>query len=401
MFFYETFGTVGVPEPLLVFLQKHFADKYFGKGFSNFGFVPNPDSQEGIPLGLAPTTGKIGNVTTQAFTCASCHFGKMPDGRYAVGYGNLPLDYGRLMVSLGAPISLSLNENDPKVHPDVRAALKGPIAEAKKNPLYLLEVAQLGLQLISALNEGIDLSIEEQERFLKLRTGTMDFLTEPLIEDGVWTVSRLIPLWNIPTKEMRQKAGMKHDLLSWAGGAHTVKDFIRGFVMIGAADAGQWDDHAILPLEAYIRSLRTPPLQTALDAEKGHRGAQTFVTAGCLSCHVGASGEVNRAFTFEEIGTDDALKDIFSPKDGKPCCGLDAGGEFDITRGVKAGRLVGIENQFRFLHNGAVGSLEQLFCLAPRDPAQDLGQKSDGHWMTCDGLDEAQKRDLIEYLKSL
>jgi hypothetical protein len=59
------------------------------------------------------------------------------------------------------------------------------------------------------------------------------------------------------------------------------------------------------------------------------------------------------------------------------------------------------KERVRFLHNGAVGSLEQLFCLEPGDPAQDLGQKSDGHWMTCDGLDEAQKRDLIDYLKSL
>ena len=38
-----------------------------------------------MPVGLAPTTGKLGSVETRAFTCASCHFGKMPDGRYAVG----------------------------------------------------------------------------------------------------------------------------------------------------------------------------------------------------------------------------------------------------------------------------------------------------------------------------
>ena len=37
-----------------------------------------------------------------AFTCAACHFGRLPDGRYAVGYGNMAFDYGLMIAGLTA-----------------------------------------------------------------------------------------------------------------------------------------------------------------------------------------------------------------------------------------------------------------------------------------------------------
>lgn len=71
-----------------------------------------------------------------------------------------------------------------------------------------------------------------------------------------------------------------------------------------------------------------------------------------------------------------------------------------ITRRVKAPRLSGVFSQTRFLHNGSV-SLEELFCLSPRDPSRVEAQRSDGHGHTCEGLSEPEKRVLLEYLRSL
>ena len=49
--------------------------------------IPDPYSEEGRPIGYGP--GKInGSVDTLAYSCASCHFGQLPDGRYSVGMGN-------------------------------------------------------------------------------------------------------------------------------------------------------------------------------------------------------------------------------------------------------------------------------------------------------------------------
>jgi hypothetical protein len=403
MFFYETFGTVGIPTDLLKFLQRHYADSYFGHGFSEFGFVPDPADRDGMPIGLAPSTGMLGSVKTHAFTCASCHFGQMPDGRYAVGYGNMDLDYGRFLTSLGPPISLSINENDSQVHPWLREALREPVRQAKQTSGYMIDLAIVGMSMLSTGSSGMNMSLEEQELFLRLRPGTMDFLTLPLLDDEVWTVSRILSLWNLPDEAQREAAGMAHEMLSWTGGAKTLHSFLEGFVAIGVSP-DEWNVDRLAPLEAYIRSLRTPPLKQDLPTDVVREGATLFVDKGCLDCHNGPSGESAQIYSYEEMGTDPAMKYIFNPTEipgGELCCGLESGDGFEVTGGVKAPRMTGLENQGRYLHNGSIASLEELFCLAPRDPSTDYAQKSTGHMMTCEGLTEAERRALITYLTSL
>ena len=395
MFFYETFGTVGVPVGLLEFAQKHYVD-FYGPGFSQLGFIADPANAKGMPIGLAPTTGKVGSIVTRAFTCASCHFGQLPDGRFAVGYGNANLDYGTFVASLGAPLSLSLNANDPKVAPALRMRLASAVAAAKLKPGYTVEAGLLGLSLLGAGNTG-SVTVEEQERFLGLKLGTMDFLTKPLIDDGVWTVSRLISLWNLPDDGQRSAAKMPHEMLSWNGGVKRTMDFLKGFVAIGVGTP--WTEQRLLPLELYLRTLRAPAPLTA--AEEIETGARLFVDKGCLGCHSGPSGEGTRVFTFAEMGTDDAYANIYNPgPNGAPCCGLGTDPS-NVTRGVKAPRMAGLFASRRLLHNGSVSGLEELFCLLPRDPTPMLAQTSQGHRMTCEALSAGEKQALIRYLRAL
>lgn len=399
MFFNETFGTVGVPTPLLDFNQKHFADTFFGRGFERLGFVMNPDSAKGHPIGLAPTTGKLGSVETTAFTCASCHFGRLPDGRFAVGYANTKLQYGLFLVTLGAPLSLSFNANDPEVAPAVRMMLATPVATAKMKTGYTAEAGLVGLSLLGA-GSGPGLSVAEQEKFLALHPGTMDFLTKPLLDDGVWTVSRIISLWNLPDAAQRASAGMPHERLSWNGGVQSLEDFLRGFVAIGVG-AGSWTTERLAPLAEYVRSLRAPPNLSPASAAEVRDGARLFVTKGCLDCHAGPSGESARVFTFAEVGTDPVYGTIYNPgADGKPCCGL-GDDPSNVTRGVKAPRMNGLFSQKRLLHNGAVEGLDALFCRVPRKNGGAHAQSDVGHAMTCDGLTEPEKSKLIAYLESL
>jgi len=48
--------------------------------------------------------------------------------------------------------------------------------------------------------------------------------------------------------------------------------------------------------------------------------------------------------------------------DGKPCCGLPPDPAQPLTHGIKSPRLTGSWAFTRFLHNGSVSSLEDLFC---------------------------------------
>ena len=397
MFFYETFGTVGVPSPLLDFNQKFYAP-YFGRGFERMGFVADPASDAGMPLGLAPTTGKVGTVATRAFTCASCHFGRMSDGRYAVGHGNLSLDYGRFIATIGAPLSLGFNANDAKVHPDTRTELGPYVTQAKMQSNYSVEAGLVGLQLLGA-GSGGQLTVDEQGRYLALETGTMDFLAKPALDDGVWTVSRILSLWNVPDAAQRQRAHMPHERLSWNAGTPTLELFLEGFVLSGAGTT-EWTPDKLAPLAEYIRTLRTPELETPPDAAVVQEGGALFVSKGCLTCHSGPSGE-SAPMPFSAVGTDDEYAKIYNaPPDAGPCCGLNGQPE-SVTRQVKAPRFTGLAWQQRYLHNGAVESLEQLFCLSPRPMVTTVAQTAGGHLQTCESLTVNEKQALIGYLRSL
>ncbi len=402
MFFFEHFDTIGVPMPLLQFLESYYRDT-FGPSFSNFGLIPNPYGDAWLPLGLSKSSATIGSMETAAFTCASCHFGQMPDGRYSVGYANLQFDYGRFLLGLFSPLFLAINPEDPNYIPQVRAWLEEPVANAKAQSDYWLDFGMMGLQMLGGgdANAMPTLTLEEQDRIWNWPPGTMDFLFKPLADDGVHTVSRIISLWNLPSPQQRQAYGMPHELLSWSAAAESLNAFLDGFVMIGqSAHADAWNEAAYKPLKEYIYSLRTPELLSDLDEAKVEEGAALFVSTGCVGCHAGPSGEGIRVFDFEEVGTDEAMRWIYNPnEEGQPCCDF-ADLNFTVSFGLKAPRLTGIENQERFLHNGTVESLEALFCMQNRGDSEVDALNSDGHWMTCD-LSVSQKRALMAYLRSL
>jgi len=404
MFFYESFGTVGIPSHLLEVLQ-HWFEPYFGAGLEQMGFIPSPFDGEGSPIGLVESTQRMGSMKTHAFTCASCHFGQLPDGRYAVGYPNHQLDYGRFFASMISLIKLSINPNDSAVHPVVREALRGAVELARAQQGFMMSMAGLGLNVATrggnAMSSGaIDLSPEEQLRFWNLRSGTMDFLTKPMVDDGVWTVSRIINLWNLPTPERIEAAGMPHALLSWTGIGESVMSFLHGFVGISGSSE-HWDDHALQPLADYLYSLRAPPALEPAPRDAVERGAALFDQAGCLDCHGGPSGESVELYDFEDIGTDDTLRAIYNPSDdGELCCGLSSTGE-RATWSIKAPRLAGQRYRSRLLHNGSLDNLAQLLCLETRPADDNPGQSSQGHRYGCDELTDTQKGDLIQYLEHL
>ena len=160
MFFYESFGTVGIPTHLLEFLQRWF-QPYYGVGFAGLGFVPSPGSEPPMPIGLVESTQRMGSIKTHAFTCASCHFGQMPDGRYAVGYPNLELDYGRLFGTMIALIKLSMNPNDPAVEPfDSRLAEE--VAQARSLDGFMIALGSLGQNMATRAGDAMSSGVMDK-----------------------------------------------------------------------------------------------------------------------------------------------------------------------------------------------------------------------------------------------
>ncbi len=153
----------------------------------------------------------------------------------------------------------------------------------------------------------------------------------------------------------------------------------------------------------YIYSLRAPESPAPEAAEQVAEGKALFRSKGCTSCHGGPRGSGTQIYTYEEIGTDPQLKKwADSELTGEPCCDLRFRPKSTITHGIKSPRLTGSWAMKRFLHNGSLDSLEELFCLDRTRPSIDtLGHGDGGHLETCENLDEAEKRAMIAYLRSI
>ncbi len=406
MYFYETFQTTGVPAVFFDMLIANFPAEV-GPGFSQMGMVADPYSAKNLPLGLAPAapTGNMGQVPTYAYTCASCHFARLPDGRYAVGAANHDYDYGRQILSiLLLPSALSRNFDPSAHHPDAIAKVQPMLDKLATDSRLRI---RLGLELLPLLgaipqSQQVALSREVEGYYARWPTGTQDFLIAPIpADDQVHTISKIISLFGIPRQEESLAAGMPHALLAWTGSAVSLMNFLRGFVVIFDGPIAEWPDARLSPLADYVYSLRAPapPPQPV---ESVQRGEAVFQARGCLDCHAGPRGSGTRVFTYEEIGTDDAMKYWADPTlSGQPCCNLSSLTEQIITHGLKSPRLVGLWGMNRFLHNGSVDSLEKLLCLdGPRGSITERAFSDQGHTYGCLDLSADEKRDLIAYLKS-
>jgi len=401
MFFYEGFSTQGIPKKLVDWMGRNFPDE-LGPGFNKLGLVFDPylsTPEQPLYLGLGEGA-ELNFSATSALTCASCHFGQMPDGRYAVGYPNLEYEYGTHILSmfLGA-MSIVPGFNEAEHHPDAIALVR-PVLDRFESD-FGLEMS-LMWDLLPVLMDWIgnmpSLSYENEGNYATWLPGTMDFAMTPLpLEDDVHTVSRILPLWGIPTREEEADYGMESAMLAWTGSAQSLGQFLEGVVVVGGGPADEWGPEELSPLQEYLESLDAPAPLASGDVESVERGRILFGTAGCQDCHAGPRGGGLEVFEFDEIGTDPTLARWGDGDgDGEICCGV----EGELTGGVKAPRLSGLYALSRFLHNGSLESLEQLLCVDERPESEKPPYANTGHLYGCElGVDE--KKDLLAFLESI
>lgn len=403
MFFWEGFGTQGVPKALVTFLMAKFPDE-IGDGFAKVGLIPDPTSDEKLPLGMAAGGLLGGSVESLAFTCASCHFARLADGRYAVGAANHDYDYRRQNLAFMLVPTLGLGVGGAEHDPAALAVVQ-PLID-KLNADVLLK-AELGLSLLPLISAGTAipaLTPEIEAAYASWKPGTMDFFISPLpFDDQVHTISKISALWGLPRDAEVEESGMPNAMLGYTGGTYSLAHFVADFVHLGGGVLADWPDEKRAPLVEYIYSLRAPTNPEPAEAEQLERGKLLFQSKGCLSCHSGPRGSGKQVYGYEEIGTDAQLAKWADPTlSGEACCDLSFQPESTITNGIKSPRLTGSWAMKRFLHNGSLDSLEELFCIGKARPSiHTLGHGDGGHLETCQNMDEVEKRALIAYLRSI
>jgi hypothetical protein len=399
MFFGEGFGTAGVPTPLITWLLESFPDEV-GPGFASVGMIADPFSADQRPLGLAPGA-PLGDVETLAFTCASCHFARLPDGRFAVGAANHAYDYGRMNLMLIVLPALAIPGADPADHdPDALAAVQPLRDRMAADPSIQTALITALLPLITGGGGMLPaFSAANEHWYAHWRSGTMDFFIEPLpFDDGVHTISKISPLWGLPDADERARDGVPTAQLGWTGSTSSLENFLAGFVDLGGGDVAAWPADRLAPLAEYVYSLRAPENPASPAAEVVERGREVFLD-DCQGCHGGPRGMGREVYAYEDIGTDAEMRwwADGADHDGELCCGLTLLPGDALTGGIKSPRLVGLWTMSRFLHNGSLDSLEQLLCLAARPGETTPAFGDQGHEYGCD-LDVGDRDALIAYL---
>jgi hypothetical protein len=402
MFFDEGYGTAGVPTSFVTLLTQSFTS-VVGTGFSKLGMIPDPrspQSTQGLPLGMAPGA-KLGTADTLAFTCASCHFGRLPDGRYAVGAPNLDYQYGAHNLDLAVFPTVALSGDTSKHDPEAIAIIQPLLDAVNANPALKANVLAALLPVVGAAGSAPAFPATAEHLYATWKPGTMDFFIEPLpFNDHVHTISKISALWGIPSDAEVASSGMAGGLLSWTGATHTLLHFMEGFVTLGGGQIKDWADDKLAPVQAYVESLRAPANPTPPPPADVARG-QTVYGAACIACHDGPRGSGKRVFTFDEIGTDAQLKLWVDPQQtGQPCCSITFEPGDAVTHGVKAPRLVGTWAMKRFLHNGSVDSLDDVLCAhGSRGDVTEPAYGNGGHTFGCELADD-DKRALLAYLRT-
>lgn len=402
MFFYEGFGLRGVPKPIVTFMIKNLPDTV-GKGFEKYGMVADPYSPEHLPLGFGAGA-QLNGVDTLSYTCASCHFGKTPDGRFSVGLANHDYEYGKQLIAMMlTPLAAAL-PSQTELSPEAKTQIQPHLDELKANGAYASLLQSL-LQLTPILTSGggvPTVDVELQRQYMSWKPGTQDFIIAPVgSDDLVHTVSKIQPLLNLYTAEEMLAKGGHGAMLGFTGATQSFDSFLQGFVALSAGDKAHYTPERLIPLKTYLMSLKAPAPARAQEPQLVATGLRIFNEHGCAACHNGPSHSSTRVFTFEEIGTDAALKRWGDPgltgKTNVPDVITEP-----LTHGIKAPRMVAMWAQKRFLHNGSVDSLEDLLCLTRMRPTRtDEPHGDQGHLYGCQDLSVDDKKALVAFLRSL
>ncbi len=366
-------------DPLIINLRSIFKHKglTFAPYFENFGFIKDPGNREpfGLPIGLGRS---VVDKSIDA-TCALCHSGRLPTGKFKLGMPNTELNLGQFLLALDAVLGLGLS-------PQQQAAL------ATFGPGRLDDVA------------GKD-------------------------DDG----------FNIPTNIPAHWGALDNwKFFEWGGETrHYAERNAFTYFLIGVDPSfGKLPpQEEMTALVAFLKTIE-PPINPRVNKEAAKRGETVFQEAGCLGCHNGPDHMNNDflvplsdrdrmpgedpAFPNGSIATD-ALRNCI----GRETCGgntlqklLDSGVELVATNGYKVAPLSGAWATAPYLHNGSVPTLRDLLEPATRRPARfnihgfsfdtrdDIsfmglgGNSNRGHEFGV-GLSDQDKEDLVEFLKSL
>ena len=411
-------SNVGIPEPLLKSTKFYFKEEV-GENYSNFGFYPDPVFS-GQGLGLVPVrphNRRLKDILVpkqRQISCAGCHVGQLPDGRFSVGMPNEKLDLAKFNKYMVFPIWLvSKRKDDPEIFiPEMVTFFKSLLVKMKQAPKHLpntLDLAKLTSKIMPgrSMNKIIQQyppSLGDQRSYLHARPGVFN-AASPLISFGDREIYTSVPpIWGMTHEEDNPRTGY----LGAITAASNLEAFIKHAYVYTTYTTDYSVNKYVKPLAAYLRSLKAPRKQGLINKNLLEQGKKNFLK-DCVSCHDGPHGESSFRVPIETVGTPEELSGIFNDyvdpnfQSRRLLEGLQEVHPFEPIRyGIKSRRLNGIWARRFLMTNGSIMNFDHLFCIngSKRDKFKRSGLSDKVHEDLCH-LPHSDKLALIEYLQSL
>lgn len=416
---WETSGKLPLPEILFDAIKRSWPDRV-GKNFEKIGFLPNPANPAGRPLGVARSTTRYTGMPSVNVTCAACHVGRLPDGRYAIGAPNHELNLSEFNLMSYYPLYAAMHQTDrQRLPPEAqtyydrleRTERKRVTTDGKNidwsNIVFkyskLLRWLGIGPKGLADAKFVVMPPDRDLMSWIKGKPGVFN-PGAPMLTLQVPDVPNLsIPqLWGITGYAEDFEAGKVAPLGQTTKYA-SLEKFTASAYIYAYQDMTLIRPRHIRPLVAYLRQLKTPLTKESLSIDKVQHGQQLF-SANCKTCHNGIAGESTQLYRAELTGTHSSLE---NPRQDYKATTPIAKLIDDLSEqlaaelkpqpvGIRSRRLTGIWSRKYLMIDGSVDDLEDLFCLKgsrtqANSPHQDL----------CLSFDEEQKKNLMAYLKSL
>ena len=434
--------SIGMPENLVDVLLSGLKPDA-GDRLENVGFFKDPFSDK-FPLGLSPSPREQDPTDEEGrkivMSCATCHLGKTPDGRFVVGMPNEKMDIGRFnnmiyyalyradqkqkdptrwpekvqevyhtfdqIVGLPPEQQCEHLEEDP---PTYRVCMAKAEKEDKRPELVkMLDVVRTTMDADEFFqSQGMYLpSVNEMLSFVSKTPGSYNPIYPSFsVTDRqvLWTPGPIWEMTYFPIAENKKAAGSIFEFDS-------LEAFVKSATYATYSDPRVVSDFFSDPVVSYLRTLYAPKNYEKEPEALVQQGKQVF-QASCVSCHNGPDGETTERVELAEIGAPETFRNIFLDYTAP---NPPAQERFDFMNSrwnvgreqiaIHSRKLTGIWSRNLFMLNGAVHGLHAVFCLGTDRPkiADRHHPYSDAsHLDLCEDYTVAEKKALISYLKTL
>lgn len=417
---WETSGKLPLPEILFDAIARSWPERV-GKGFEKLGFLPNPKDPAGRPLGIARSTTRYTGMPSVNVTCAACHVGRLPDGRFAIGAPNTNLDLSTFNLMSYYPLYASMLDPDREKLP---APVRAFFAELERTERKRVVGGKYGIdwsnlvfkysKMLHMLNIGpkglpdAKFVVMPPERdlmsWINGRAGVFNpgapMLT--LQREGVPNLS--IPqIWGISGNEEDYLQGRAAPLGQTTKYA-SLEKFVSSAIVYAYQDLNLVRPRHVRPLVSFMRQLRAPQRLKAASPELLQTGRDVF-NRSCAQCHDGAAGESTRLYSAETVGSPVALEDAragyrATTPIAKLIDDLSKSLSADLNpqpSGIRSRRLAGIWVRRDLMIDGSVEDLDDLFCVKRGERKIQTSPHAD----LCTSFDAHGKTALMEFLRTL